>query len=88
MIKKTEISDEQRKRIIDKAGRLSDEFGAKYMACAPGIFEGIAEAFRDEGIEIFPLEIQKALTRGLSGFMAVSPCPESAPAGLLPLLRF
>ena len=37
------------------------------MACAPGIFEGIAEAFRGEGVEIFPLEIQKALTSGFIG---------------------
>jgi hypothetical protein len=67
MIKKTEFNDAQRKRIIDKAGHLSDEFGAKYMACAPGIFEGIAEAFRSEGVELFPLEIQKALTSGFIG---------------------
>jgi len=67
MIGKVKIDDVQRKRIIDKAGHLSDEFGAKYMACAPGIFEGIAEAFRDEGVELFPLEIQKALTSGFIG---------------------
>jgi hypothetical protein len=67
MIGKVKLDDVQRKRIIDKAGHLSDEFGAKYMACAPGIFEGIAEAFRDEGIEIFPLEVQKALTSGFIG---------------------
>jgi hypothetical protein len=67
MIKKTEFNDEQRKRIIDKAGHLACEFGAKYMACAPGIFEGIAEAFRDEGVELFPIETQKALTSGFIG---------------------
>lgn len=67
MIKKFELDDVQRKRIIDKAGHLADEFGAKYMACAPGIFEGIAEAFRAEGIELFPIETQKALTSGFIG---------------------
>jgi hypothetical protein len=68
MIGKVEINDAQRKRIIDKAGHLADEYGAKYMACAPAIFEGIAEAFRDEGIELFPKEVQKALT---SAFIAL-----------------
>jgi len=67
MIGKVKFNDVQRKRIIDKAGHLADEFGAKYMACAPGIFEGIAEAFRAEGVEIFPIEIQKALTSGFIG---------------------
>jgi hypothetical protein len=68
MIGKVEINDAQRKRIIDKAGHLADEYGAKYMACAPAIFEGIAEALRDEGIELFPKEVQKALT---SAFIAL-----------------
>jgi len=68
MIKKVELDDVQRKRIIDKAGHFSCDFGAKYMACAPAIFEGIAEAFRDEGIELFPKEVQKALT---SAFIAL-----------------
>ena len=67
MIGKIELDDEQRKKIIDKAGRLSDEYGAKYMACAPGIFDGIADAFRSEGIEIFDPETQKALTSGFVG---------------------
>jgi hypothetical protein len=67
MIGKVNFNAVQRKRIIDKAGHLADEFGAKYMACAPGIFEGIAEAFRAEGVEIFPIEIQKALTSGFIG---------------------
>jgi hypothetical protein len=26
----------QKKRIIDKAGHIADEFGAKYMACVSG----------------------------------------------------
>jgi len=67
MIKKVKFDDAQRKRVIDKAGHLACEFGTKYMACAPGIFEGIAEAFRSEDVELFPIEIQKALTSGFIG---------------------
>jgi len=67
MIEKVKFDDAQRKRVIDKAGHLSCDFGAKYMACAPGIFEGIAEAFRAEGVELFPIETQKALTSGFIG---------------------
>ena len=67
MIEKVKFSEVQRKRVIDKAGRLSCDFGAKYMACAPAIFEGIAEAFRAEGVELFPIETQKALTSGFIG---------------------
>ncbi|MFP4642330.1 MAG: C-GCAxxG-C-C family (seleno)protein [Dehalococcoidia bacterium] len=68
MIEKIELSDDKRERIIDKAGHLADDYGQKYMACAPAIFQGIAEAFRDEGVELFPIETQKALT---SGFIAL-----------------
>lgn len=68
MIGKFVLSEEQRNRIMDKAGQFACDYGAKYMACAPAIFQGIAEAFRDEGIELFEIETQKALT---SGFIAL-----------------
>jgi hypothetical protein len=67
MLKKVELDDAQRKRVIDKAGHLACDLGAKYMACAPAIFAGIADAFRDEGLELFPIETQKALTSGFIG---------------------
>jgi hypothetical protein len=67
MIKKTVLNDAQRKRIMDKAGHMACDLGAKYMACAPAIFDGIADAFRDEGIEIFTPETQKALASGFIG---------------------
>jgi hypothetical protein len=67
MIKKVEFNDAQRKRVMDKAGHLACDLGAKYMACAPAIFAGIADAFRDEGVELFPIETQKALTSGFIG---------------------
>ena len=37
MIGKVEFDDVQRKRIIDNAGHLACDFGARYMACAHGI---------------------------------------------------
>ncbi|MBN2040726.1 MAG: C_GCAxxG_C_C family protein [Spirochaetes bacterium] len=75
MLKKYNLDEEKKKRIIDKAGHLADEIGAKYMACAPGTFDAIVEAFRSEGIEIFPPETQKLLASafiGLHGGIAMS----------------
>jgi hypothetical protein len=67
MIGKIEIDEEKRKRIIDKAGHLADEIGAKYMACAPATFDAICDAFRSEDIELFSPETQEALTQGMIG---------------------
>jgi len=67
MIGKIEIDEEKRKRIIDKAGHLADEIGAKYMACAPATFGAICDAFRSEDIELFSPETQEALTQGMIG---------------------
>jgi hypothetical protein len=67
MIGKVEIDKAKREKIIDRAGRLAHEFGAKYVACAPATFEGIAEAFRAEGVELFPIETQKLLIQGMIG---------------------
>ena len=67
MIGKTDIDDAKKERIIDKAGHLADELGAQYMACAPAAFGAICDAFRSEDIELFPPEIQEALTQGMIG---------------------
>ena len=67
MMKKIEINEEKRKRIIDKAGHLADEIGVKYMACAPATFGAICDAFKSEGIELFTPEIQEVLTSAMMG---------------------
>jgi hypothetical protein len=67
MIGKIEIDQAKRARIIDKAGHLADELGAKYMACAPATFGAICDAFRSEGVELLTPEIQEALTQGMIG---------------------
>lgn len=67
MIGKIEIDDERMERIIDKAGHLADELGAKYMACAPATFGAICDAFRSEDIDLFTPDIQEALTGGMIG---------------------
>ncbi len=67
MFAKMNIPVDVRERIIDKAGHLADENGAKLMACAPATFAGICEGFRSEGIELFSPEIQEALTQAMMG---------------------
>jgi hypothetical protein len=67
MVKKIEIDKAKRERIIDKAGQLAKEKAAKYDACAPGTFEAICDAFKSEGIEFFPPEIQRMLVQGMIG---------------------
>jgi hypothetical protein len=67
MIGKIEIDKARRERIIDKAGHLADEIGARYMACAPATFAAICDAFRSEDVELFPPETQEAMTRGMIG---------------------
>jgi hypothetical protein len=67
MIGKTDIDEEKRNRIIDKAGHFADEIGVKYMACAPATFGAICDAFKSEGIELFTPEIQEVLTQGMMG---------------------
>jgi len=70
MIKKVKIDEAKKKRIIDKAGHLADEFGAIYYACAPCTFEGVCEAFRSEGIELYTPETQETIKRGMLGLAA------------------
>jgi hypothetical protein len=67
MIGRINITEEKRNRIIDRAGHLADEIGAKLMACCPATFAAICEAFRSEGIELFPPETQEAITQGMVG---------------------
>jgi hypothetical protein len=67
MIGKIEIDQAKRARIIDRAGHLADEIGARYMACAPATFAAICDAFRSEGIEFFSPETQELLTQGMIG---------------------
>jgi hypothetical protein len=67
MIGKIEIDPAKRERIIDRAGHLADEVGAKLMACAPATFAAICDAFRSEDIELFSPETQEALTQGMVG---------------------
>jgi hypothetical protein len=67
MIGKIEIDEAKKKRIIDKAGHLGAELGLKYGACAPLTFASICEAFRSEGIEFFPPEIQEMMIQGMMG---------------------
>ena len=67
MLGKIEISEEKKKRIIDRAGHLADEVGAKLMACCPATFVAICEGFKSEGIELFPPESQEAITQGMVG---------------------
>jgi len=67
MIGKIEIDQAKKERIIDKAGHLADEIGARYMACAPATFAAICDAFRSEDIELFPPETQEMLTQGMIG---------------------
>jgi hypothetical protein len=70
MIGKVEIDEAKKERIIDKAAHLTDEFGAIYYACAVCTFEGICEAFRSEGIELYPPETQEIIKRGMLGLAA------------------
>jgi len=70
MIGKIEIDQAKRARIIDKAGHLADEIGARCMACAPATFMAICEAFRSEDIELFTPETQEAITQGMIGLHA------------------
>jgi len=67
MLGKIEIDPARRARIIDKAGHLADEVGAKLMACAPATFAAICDAFRSEDIELFSPDTQEALTQGMVG---------------------
>jgi hypothetical protein len=67
MIAKIEIDQAKRDRIMDKAGHLADEIGARYMACAPATFAAICDAFRSEDIELFTPETQEALTQAMVG---------------------
>jgi len=67
MVRKIKIEEGKRERIIDNAGHLADELGAKYMSCAPATFGAICDAFRSEDIELFPPEIQEAITQGMIG---------------------
>lgn len=67
MLGKIDIDEEKRNRIIDKAGHLADEVGAKLMACAPATFVAICDAFRSEDIELFPPEMQEMMTQGMTG---------------------
>ncbi len=67
MIKKMEISEEKRKRIINKAGHLADETGMELMACAPATFVAICDAFRSEDIELFAPEVQEVMTQAMMG---------------------
>ena len=67
MIGKIEIDRAKRERIIDKAGHLADEVGAKLMACAPATFAAICDAFRSEDIELFSPETQETITQGMVG---------------------
>jgi hypothetical protein len=67
MIGKIEIDEGKKERIIDKAGHLADELGAKYMACAPATFGAICDAFRSEDIDLFSPETQEAISQGMIG---------------------
>jgi len=67
MVGKFDIDKAKRERIIEKAGHLADEIGARYMACAPATFAAICDAFRSEDIELFPPEVQEAMTQGMIG---------------------
>ncbi|MBO8182213.1 MAG: hypothetical protein H0Z28_05395 [Archaeoglobus sp.] len=66
-MEKIEFSEDQRKRIVENAGRFALEAGRKYFACAPGTFEGICRAFRSEGIELMPIELENAIHMGMMG---------------------
>jgi len=67
MIGKIEIDQAKRDRIIDKAGHLADEIGARYQSCAPATFAAICDAFRSEDIELFAPETQEVLTQAMIG---------------------
>lgn len=70
MFGKVDIDEAKKERIIDKAGHLTDEYGQIYYACAVCTFEGICEAFKSEGIEIYPPETQEIIKRGMLGLAA------------------
>jgi hypothetical protein len=70
MVGKVKIDEAKKKRIIDKAGRLGDEVGMKYGACAPATFASLCEAFRSEGIEFFSPETQEIIAQGMMGLHA------------------
>jgi|GEM_PF-603027 len=65
MLEKIDLSEEQKKRIINRAGELGDEIGSKFMACCPATFAAICEAFREENIELFSAEVQEIITQGM-----------------------
>lgn len=67
MLPRIDIEQDTRTRIIDRAGHLADEVGAELLACCPATFAAICEAFRPEGIELFPSETQEAITQGMVG---------------------
>jgi hypothetical protein len=67
MIGKITIPEDKRKRIIDRAGHLADEIGVQLLACCPATFAAICEAFKSEGIELFPAETQEVITQGMIG---------------------
>ena len=66
-MEKVELSEEQRERIIENACRFALEAGRKYLACAPRTCEGICRAFREEGIELMPIEVEEAIHMGMMG---------------------
>jgi len=66
-LEKVELTEEQKKRIAENACKFAFEAGIKYFACAPGTFEGICRAFREEGIELMPLEVEEAIHMGMMG---------------------
>ena len=66
-MEKIELSQEKRDRIIENAGLFAVQAAAKYLSCAPGTFQGICDAFRGEGIELMPPEVERAIFCGIEG---------------------
>ncbi len=66
-MEKIELTKAARDKLIENADKLAFEAATKYLSCAPGTFHGICEAFRNEGIELMPLEMQKGIFMGMQG---------------------
>jgi hypothetical protein len=67
MLPRIVIAEERQARIVERAGHLADEVGARLLACCPATFVAICEAFRSEEIELFPSDVQEMITQGMVG---------------------
>ncbi|MBN1319589.1 MAG: C_GCAxxG_C_C family protein [Thermoleophilia bacterium] len=67
MLARIEIPEDKKNRIVDRAGHLADEVGARLLACCPATYVAICEAFKSEGIELFPADTQEIITQGMVG---------------------